>query len=83
MHGCGISASLGIPSIGISHDERGETVKGFLSEVISSSDQIGFSLEKFDQTLTHLNEKHTRLIEHKHLVLENYTSLLREHLYKT
>lgn len=82
VHGCGISASLGIPSIGISHDERGETVKGFLSEIISLSDRYDVALDKVDQTLNNLDAKHISLIKHKQTTLENYTSLLRKPLFK-
>ena len=47
VHGCGISSSLGIPSICISHDERGETARGFLSEFITHNTPIEKSLPNY------------------------------------
>ena len=44
VHGCGLAASLGIPSYNISHDARGQTAKGFLSEVVHPSALNGFTV---------------------------------------
>lgn len=79
VHGIGMSASLGIPGIMIAHDERAQTVQGFLGSLIT----VGTSLETFDQ---HLKEKilniesyNKQLVEHKH----KYKKIYIEHLKNT
>lgn len=48
VHGIGCAASMGIPGICIAHDFRGETVKGFLADVLS----VGEPLKAVDETLS-------------------------------
>lgn len=78
VHGCGIAASLGIPSLGISHDERGETIAGFLAEIVTPKDDIKLCLMKIANILESLDQKHVALIEHKRSTLKIYSELLIE-----
>lgn len=78
VHGIGMSASLGVPGIMIAHDQRSQTVNGFLASLIS----VGTELESFDR---HLREKienidrhNTRLLEHKALTKQRYLKLLED-----
>lgn len=76
VHGIGMSASLGVPGIMIAHDERAQTVQGFLGSLIT----VGTDLSTFDQ---HLQEKITdiasfndQLVKHK----QHYMHIYLEHL---
>lgn len=80
VHGCGIAASLGIPSISIVHDDRGTTTKGFLSEVFDitvSDDELFAAVERMRQNIASLNDK---LITHKKKVFDRYVELVRDNL---
>lgn len=76
VHGCGICASLGIPSIGITHDCRGDTIRGFLSEQLSLDDSMDDSMRKVKQTLRELDIRHFDILRHKEKTLSDYIDLL-------
>lgn len=76
VHGCGIAASLGIPSLGISHDERGDTINGFLAEVVTPKEEIKSCMIKIASIIDNADEKHSLLVEHKKTTLQQYVEIL-------
>jgi len=80
VHGIGMSASMAIPGIMISHDQRSQTVKGFKSSIIN----IGTSLDEvkklIDDKITNISHESNRLVEHKKYYKHKYTELLSESL---
>lgn len=76
VHGCGIAASLGIPSIAIAHDDRAETCKGFLSEFINANTPFDSVSSLIGRKLQSAAVDNQRLIAHKHQTIEKYLSLL-------
>lgn len=77
VHAIGMSASLGIPGICISHDARGETCKGFKAELL----KVGTSFEDFDKVFNNIyssiEQRSINLIEHKHNVMDMYCEKLK------
>ena len=77
VHAIGMSASLGIPGICISHDTRGETCKGFKAELL----KVGTSFEDFDKMfnsiVNNVEQKSIDLINHKHNVMNEYCEKLK------
>lgn len=76
VHGIGMSASLGVPGIMIAHDERAQTVQGFLASLIT----VGTDLNTFNK---HLQEKiagitsfNEQLVKHK----QHYKHIFLGHL---
>ncbi len=77
VHGAGLCASLGIPSLVISHSARSETVLGFLAELVDPNKETTTdALEKFEALP--LEEKSRALVQHKISVKKEYLLLLRE-----
>lgn len=81
VHGCGISSSLGIPSIGISHDNRGETIKGFLASTVTVGDSFDKLDNEFSIIANNLQERHQSLIEHKNQTLNSYIEIIESKLH--
>lgn len=77
VHGCGICASMGIPSLGISHDYRGGTMNGFLSEVVTLKDDISDVMYKLDKLIDNLSFKHDLLLVHKERVMSEYMGVFK------
>lgn len=77
VHGCGICASMGIPSIGISHDHRGDTLQGFLSDIVSPADSLDDIRNKTANALASIVERSAHLIKHKKSVFEEYMNELQ------
>ena len=78
VHGCGISSSLGIPSICISHDERGETARGFLSEFITHNTPIEKVCQIIEATSSNICKKNQEIINHKKDTFNSYLSFLKD-----
>lgn len=77
VHGSGMAASLGIPTFTIAHSMRTDTVKGFLSHVISPKDDIEDVLIHIE-TMDLLKESR-KIISHKNATLEDYKKILSPH----
>ncbi|MEQ9298905.1 MAG: polysaccharide pyruvyl transferase family protein [Cyclobacteriaceae bacterium] len=77
VHGLGLSASLGIPGIMISHDLRSETVKGFLSVIMDSNIPIEENLKSAKQAIDQAEEQSTLLAKHKSETEKFYLEKLR------
>ena len=75
VHGCGICASLGIPSIGIAHDNRGDTINGFLSDLITPQSNITEILSSLDEMISNLDSRHEAILLHKSRVLNSYLDI--------
>jgi len=78
VHGIGISASMGIPGIMISHDKRSETTKGFQAEQVSIGTEYDAFKEIFLNTVKNINFKNEQLIKHKSNTLKNYLELISD-----
>lgn len=72
VHGAGLASSLGIPSITIKHDSRGDAVKLFLSD-IKEPEEVMEEIEKIN-----IKEKSKELIEYKKEKKEEYKKYLSE-----
>ena len=80
VHGCGISASLGIPSICIAHDERQATTQGFLAEQITkdTAEEEVYSL--LEQMINEINMRNLKIKKHKETMFKTYVELVKKHL---
>jgi polysaccharide pyruvyl transferase WcaK-like protein len=81
VHGIGMSASMGIPGILISHDLRGETGKGFLAEIVKVGEDIDYILENIDKQISEIVQLHEKLILHKKENKKIFLSLLKKHIH--
>lgn len=73
VHGCGVSSSAGVPNAAITHDARGDTVNGFLSEQVRSEAEL---LAVVDQSKADLVAWQTRIKTQKQTTLEQYAQAL-------
>lgn len=80
VHACGISSSLGIPNINISHDNRAGTCKGFLSDFINLKTSIEDIYAIFEKNLAVCEEKNQDILLHKHKTMERYVNLIKKHV---
>ena len=78
VHGCGISASLGIPSFIIKHDARGNTADGFLAEEININDNIENIYKKINDKIVNIDTANKNLVQHKLLTYQKYKQLLEQ-----
>lgn len=76
IHGVGCAASMGIPGICVSHDFRGETVKGFFAETISINQSLDSALEIFNFSISNIYAKNKRLVSHIQKVKDDYRFLI-------
>jgi hypothetical protein len=76
VHGAGICASMGIPGVCLSHTERVETVKGFLSEVINPEKTSVKEAVKIIQDLD-VVKRSEEIINLKSQVFQEYQDLLK------
>ncbi len=76
VHGLGLSASLGIPGIMISHDIRSDTVKGFLSTILKTSISIDENLEATQTALAQAEKQSELIVQHKRKTEEIYLNQL-------
>jgi hypothetical protein len=77
VHGSAMAASLGIPTITISHSMRTDTVRGFLSQIISVNDSIP-SVMNYIQELD-VYQASQDVISHKIASLEQYKHHLKSY----
>lgn len=69
VHGCGLCASLGIPSCLLPVDHRSDTAKGFLSKVT-------WELGEIASEISNIGELHSQLVKHKAETMDKYIGLL-------
>ena len=74
VHGCGIAASLGIPSIHIAHDDRADTCKGFLTKEIDYKTPVKDVLDSICAGLKTAHDQNLKLKQHKKAVFEKYVT---------
>jgi len=77
VHGCGIAASLGIPSISLGHDFRSDTTSGFLATQVDLDDDPSVLLAAFDEVAGNVSEVSTNLLAHRQATLDEYVEQLR------
>lgn len=73
VHGCGVSSSVGVPNAAITHDARGDTVNGFLSEKVTSEAELA---RVMDRSLEEMVAWQGRLRAHKAETLDRYVTAL-------
>jgi polysaccharide pyruvyl transferase WcaK-like protein len=76
VHGIGMSASMGIPGILISHDMRGDTGKGFMAKIIGNDIPYNMLSNIVYEIVENIGNYNRKLIDHKHLVKQKYIGLL-------
>lgn len=78
VHGVGVAASMGIPGIAISHDQRGSTTAGFLADILDINDDPEASRTTVRQVIEAAPAKSAQLREHKAQTMERYVEMVRE-----
>ena len=76
VHAIGAAASLGIPGVFVAHDQRADTVKGFLSDMVDPSAPPHELLRRVDQAICDVTERSSLLVKHKRASLKKYQELL-------
>ncbi len=74
VHGSGMAASLGIPTFTLAHSRRTDTVKGFLSHILSADENIADIIGAVRSLDIPAESK--KIIEHKKESLKAYQDLL-------
>jgi hypothetical protein len=75
VHGCGIAASLGIPSIHIGHDGRARTTEGFLSKIVSPEESLVTKIQELN-----VEEVSQALKKHRQESRRRWCNMLQSHL---
>lgn len=76
VHGIGLSASLGIPGMHVSHDFRGNTCEAFCSTAIDFSAPLDQTLISIVETTKNIQSAQENIISHKNKNWHTYTDLL-------
>lgn len=76
VHAIGMSASLGIPGICISHDMRGATCIGFKAPLIKVGDSFDICENLINEAKHNIFEQNLSIIKHKNLVMAKYLNTL-------
>jgi exopolysaccharide biosynthesis predicted pyruvyltransferase EpsI len=71
VHGCGMAASLGIPSINLAHDARGSTTEGFLAKVVHADRVQNIEIPENVETWSN------QIIGHRDSIYTEYLNLLK------
>ncbi|MGF1580185.1 MAG: polysaccharide pyruvyl transferase family protein, partial [Gemmataceae bacterium] len=77
VHGAGICASLGIPSVVINHSARSETAEGFLAELVNPGVQAPEDVAQIVRDLE-VRERSERILEHKKTTTGQYETILKQ-----
>jgi polysaccharide pyruvyl transferase WcaK-like protein len=83
IHGIGMSASQGIPGVCIAHDRRGETARGFLAEMVATTDGVDAAVAAFERVAGDMAVRSQRLVAHKRDVEATYAAAIRQALHLT
>jgi polysaccharide pyruvyl transferase WcaK-like protein len=76
VHAIGAAASLGIPGVFIAHDQRADTVKGFLADIVEPTSSPHELLRRIRVAADEVNERSTKLATHKLATHHDYQTLL-------
>lgn len=76
VHAIGAASSLGIPGVFVAHDQRADTVKGFLADMADPSGSPQELLCLIDQAICDISERSKKLAQHKRDTLKRYQELL-------
>ncbi len=84
LHGAGIAASMGIPSIYLAHDGRSSAAEGFMSHIINphnvAPQEVVNAVEELIKEKEKIRAMNKKLIEHKKKVKQNYLRLIKQSL---
>ncbi|MEA3554576.1 MAG: polysaccharide pyruvyl transferase family protein [Campylobacterota bacterium] len=80
VHGLGICASMGIPGIMIAHDQRSETVKGFLAQAIKVNEPFDKVVDVLENSIDNIILLNDKLKLHKQDTLEKYLELFKNNM---
>ena len=72
VHGIGTAASVGVPGIAISHDQRGMTCAGFNADIVPVDMDMDQVISTFDTACSQIEGRATLLSEHKIATLDVY-----------
>jgi hypothetical protein len=76
VHAIGAAASLGIPGVFIAHDQRADTVKGFLADIVDPTSKPQELLCRIASAVEGSRERSRKLAAHKALTTEEFQKLL-------
>lgn len=72
VHAIGAAASLGIPGVFVAHDQRADTVKGFLADITSPPEGVGAFIKLIDDCICEVQQRSDALAQHKRATLKVY-----------
>jgi polysaccharide pyruvyl transferase WcaK-like protein len=76
VHAIGAAASYGIPGVFVAHDQRADTVKGFLADMVDPKAGSDHLVERVEEAICNVSERSLKLLEHKRATLREYQELL-------
>ena len=76
VHAIGAAASLGIPGVFIAHDQRADTVKGFLADIVDPTSGAQELLSTILSAAEESKERSEKLAAHKVATLKDFQKLL-------
>lgn len=80
VHGIGTAASVGVPGIAISHDQRGMTCAGFNADIVPVDMDMDEVVSIFDTACSQIEGRAAQLNEHKIATLGVYKKAVSEAL---
>ncbi len=81
VHGCGISSSLGIPNIHITHDKlRSSTVLGFKSRLLTTDTEISNAVGLLENVICHAAVESQQLIQYKQRTFAEYSEIIKKNI---
>ncbi|WP_031362691.1 polysaccharide pyruvyl transferase family protein [Caballeronia sordidicola] len=76
VHGIGAAASVGVPGIAISHDQRGMTSAGFLADIVKVGTPLDVVVAVFDEAIKNVVPRNEALAAHKRATMREYVDLV-------
>jgi hypothetical protein len=76
VHAIGAAASFGIPGVFVAHDQRADTVKGFLADMVDPTRSPEYLVDQIDQAICNISQRSLKLVEHKRDTFKQYQMLL-------
>ncbi|EIF28196.1 hypothetical protein BCh11DRAFT_03581 [Burkholderia sp. Ch1-1] len=80
VHGIGTAASVGVPGIAISHDQRGMTSAGFLADIVKVGTPLDVVVAIFDEAIKNVVSRNEALADHKRATMREYVDLVAKAL---
>jgi Polysaccharide pyruvyl transferase len=76
VHGIGTAASVGVPGIAISHDQRGMTSAGFLADIVKVGTPLDVVVAIFEEAIKNVASRNEALADHKRATMREYVELV-------